>query len=283
MRDKTAYRLLFVLLLCLVQTMGMMAFGQDVPRAALKRTHAVETDSVGTRLHHVTIKAADTLEHVGFLRADSMSLEDRKQALEDSIALENKRKMQALTSVAFQQSDSVVTDSLPETIEVKRWIPNPTTATWLALVIPGGGQIYNRKYWKLPLVIGGYMGLTYGFSWNNRYYKDYSTAYRDAMDNDPNTNSYMDFLPAYMTEESLDMEWLQSSLKKRKDYFRRNRDLCIISMVGLYLLCMVDAYVDAQLYNFTISPDLSMRVAPAVIEPERLHPSMFGLQCALTF
>ena len=161
--------------------------------------------------------------------------------------------------------------------------PDPMKAVWYSALFPGLGQVYNRKYWKLPLVIGGYMGLTYGFSWNNRYYKDYSTAYRDAMDNDPNTNSYMDFLPAYMTEESLDMEWLQSSLKKRKDYFRRNRDLCIISMVGLYLLCMVDAYVDAQLYNFTISPDLSMRVAPAVIEPERLHPSMFGLQCALTF
>lgn len=188
-----------------------------------------------------------------------------------------------------QDSVSPNTDSLlvapvqKETPDVIVFAPDPMKAVWYSALFPGLGQIYNRKYWKLPLVVGGYMGLTYGLSWNNRYYKDYSTAYRDAMDNDPNTKSYMDFLPSYMDEESLDMAWLQSSLKKRKDYYRRNRDLCIISMVGLYLLCMVDAYVDAQLYNFTISPDLSMRVAPALIEPSRLHPSMFGLQCSLTF
>lgn len=203
------------------------------------------------------------------VRAQDHHFQEKEVFRQDTVSLSQDSLLTA--PVEQEQSQAVV------------FAPDPMKAVWYSALFPGLGQIYNRKYWKLPLVIGGYMGLTYGFSWNNRYYKDYSTAYRDAMDNDPNTNSYMDFLPAYMTEESLDMEWLQSSLKKRKDYFRRNRDLCIISMVGLYLLCMVDAYVDAQLYNFTISPDLSMRVAPAVIEPERLHPSMFGLQCALTF
>lgn len=203
------------------------------------------------------------------VRAQDHHFQEKEVFRQDTVSLSQDSLLTA--PVEQEQSQAVV------------FTPDPMKAVWYSALFPGLGQVYNRKYWKLPLVIGGYMGLTYGFSWNNRYYKDYSTAYRDAMDNDPNTNSYMDFLPAYMTEESLDMEWLQSSLKKRKDYFRRNRDLCIISMVGLYLLCMVDAYVDAQLYNFTISPDLSMRVAPAVIEPERLHPSMFGLQCALTF
>lgn len=290
MRDKTAYRLLFVLLLCLVQTMGMMAFGQDVPRAALKRTHAVETDSVGTRLHHVTIKAADTLEHVGFLRADSMSLEDREQALEDSIALENKRKMQALTSVAFQQSDSVVTDSLPETIEVKRWIPNPTTATWLALVIPGGGQIYNRKYWKLPIFYGGFAGCAYALTWNGKMYRDYSNAYREAVNENWTSTSITDLLPpGYM--ERVSKTQLTETLRKRKDSFRRFRDLSIFAFIGVYLLSVVDAYVDAELSNFDITPDLSMRVEPAVIDnlpsattgSTSFNKKSVGVQCSFRF
>lgn len=202
------------------------------------------------------------------VRAQNNNLQEKEIFRQDS-ALQSHRK-----------------DTVPpkkELPEVITFSPNPMKAVWYSALFPGLGQIYNRRYWKLPLVVGGYMGLTYGLSWNNRYYKDYSMAYRDAMDNDPNTKSYLDFLPSYMDESTIDMEWLQSSLKKRKDFYRRNRDLCIISMVGLYLLCMVDAYVDAQLYNFTISPDLSMRIAPAVIEPSRLHPSMFGLQCSLEF
>lgn len=203
------------------------------------------------------------------VRAQNNNFQEKEVFLKDSLS-QNKDSL-LITPVSEEASEVIV------------FAPDPMKAVWYSALFPGLGQIYNRKYWKLPLVVGGYMGLTYGLSWNNRYYKDYSTAYRDAVDNDPNTKSYMDFLPSYMDEASLDMEWLQNSLKKRKDYYRRNRDLCIISMVGLYLLCMVDAYVDAQLYNFSITPDLSMRVAPAVIEPSRLHPSMFGLQCALTF
>ena len=65
--------------------------------------------------------------------------------------------------------------------------------------------------------------------------------------------------------------------------YRRNRDLCIISMVGLYLLCMVDAYVDASLANFDITPDLSMKVKPAVIEPQLGKLPAVGLQCAVSF
>ena len=70
------------------------------------------------------------------------------------------------------------------------WKPNPQRALWLALVLPGAGQIYNRKYWKLPIFYGGFMGCIYALSWNNMMYKDYSQAYLDIMDDDPNTASY---------------------------------------------------------------------------------------------
>lgn len=161
--------------------------------------------------------------------------------------------------------------------------PDPTRAVWMSALFPGLGQLYNRRYWKLPIVVGAYLGLGYATSWNNGMLDDYSRAYRDIMDNDPTTNSYMDFFPPTVTEDSLDKTWLTSLLQSRKNFYRRNRDLCIISMVGVYLLAMVDAYVDASLSHFDVSPDLSMDVSPAVIIEGRGQRPAFGLQWAFNF
>lgn len=161
--------------------------------------------------------------------------------------------------------------------------PDPTRAVWLSALFPGLGQIYNRRYWKLPLVVGGYLGLGYATSWNNSMLRDYSQAYRDIMDSDPATKSYMNFFPPTVKEEDLDKSWLKSMLKSRKDYFRRNRDLCIIGMVGVYLLAMVDAYVDASLSHFDISDDLSIDWAPTLIRDGRNELPSFGLQWAFNF
>lgn len=183
--------------------------------------------------------------------------------------------------------DSIRNDSITRLDygNVKMFKPDPNRAMWLSLLCPGLGQIYNRRYWKLPLVVGGFVGLGYATAWNNKMLVDYTKAYRDAMDNDPSTNSYMDFYPPTTKEEDIDMAWLKKSLKSKKDYYRRNKELCIISMVGIYLLCVVDAYVDASLMNFDISDDLTMQVKPAVIEPrytDKKLPSL-GLQCAFNF
>lgn len=113
--------------------------------------------------------------------------------------------------------------------------------------------------------------------------RDYTRAYTDFMDNDPNTNSYMDFFPPNTDESTLNKSWLERTLKSRKDYYRRNRDLCIISMVGVYLVAIVDAYVDASLTNFDISPDLSMHVAPALIHDNTSPFPALGLQLAFNF
>lgn len=161
--------------------------------------------------------------------------------------------------------------------------PNPTRAVWLSALFPGLGQIYNRRYWKLPIVVGGYMGLIYATSWNNTMLEDYTRAYADIMDNDPSTKSYMDFFPPNVKEENLDKAWLTSTLKNKKDYFRRNRDLCVICMVGVYLLAMVDAYVDASLSHFDISPDLTMDVTPAVFQDTRSRIPAVGINWAFNF
>lgn len=169
----------------------------------------------------------------------------------------------------------------------KVFIPNPTKAVWYSALMPGAGQIYNRKYWKLPIVIGGFMGLAYGISFNNRYYTDYSNAYRDAYSNDPNANSYINFLPySYRDNKEWienNIDWIRNSLKNKKDFYRRNRDLCIVGMLAVYGLAMIDAYVDAQLYTFDISPDVSMKLSPAVLEPTVKTPAVLGFQCSLVF
>ena len=195
----------------------------------------------------------------------------------------------------FDFDDGVFTITSTDTLQVKaiaddewvrrevEFVPDPTRAVWLSALCPGLGQVYNRRFWKLPLVIGGYLGLGYATTWNNSMLRDYTRAYADLNDNDPTTRSYMDFFHGNVKEEDLDKTWLNNILKSRKDYFRRNRDLCVICMVGVYLLAMVDAYVDASLSHFDISPQLSMDVAPALIQDSRGQLPSVGLQWALCF
>lgn len=163
------------------------------------------------------------------------------------------------------------------------FVPDPNRAVWLSALCPGLGQVYNRRYWKLPLVVGGYLGLAYATTWNNTMLSDYTQAYADITDNDPTTHSYMDFFHGNITEDDLDKTWLTNILKSRKNYFRRNRDLCIICMVGVYLLAMVDAYVDASLSHFDISPQLSFDVNPTIMQDVRGKLPGVGLQWALCF
>lgn len=199
---------------------------------------------------------------------------------------------ESLVLEVVERPDTAATDSMvpakpnPYDVWEERSVefnPDPTRAVWMSALFPGLGQVYNRRYWKLPIVVGAYLALGYATSWNNGMLDDYSRAYRDITDNDPTTKSYMDFFAPTVTEESLDKTWLTSLLQSRKNFYRRNRDLCIISMVGVYLLAMVDAYVDASLSHFDVSPDLSMDIAPAIIPEGRGQRPAFGLQWALNF
>jgi len=166
----------------------------------------------------------------------------------------------------------------------KKWTPNPQRALWLALVIPGGGQIYNRKYWKLPIFYGGMMGCIYAMTWNNMMYKDYSQAYLDIMDSDPTTESYNKFLHLGTKIDSSNEERYKKIFKSRKDKYRRWRDLSVFCLIGVYALSVIDAYVDAELSEFDISNDLSLRIEPAVFNSNSsLDNSSIGLQCSLNF
>lgn len=167
------------------------------------------------------------------------------------------------------------------------WAPDPKRAMWLAIVLPGAGQVYNRKYWKLPIVYGGFLGCIYAWRWNNQMYRDYSQAYMDIMDDDPNTQSYNQFLHlgAQITDDNIAR--YQNMFKRRKDYYRKYRDLSIFCLIGVYALSVIDAYVDASLSQFDISKDLSLRIEPSVINSRMsnnpVKSSALGLQCSLNF
>lgn len=185
-------------------------------------------------------------------------------------------------------NDSSVVVKIPR--DWSTWTPKPQKALWMALVIPGGGQIYNRKYWKLPLVYGGMMGCLYAMTWNNTMYKDYSQAYLDIMDSDPNTQSYNKFLHLGNQINESNIERYKTIFKKRKDKYRRWRDMSFFCLIGVYALSVIDAYVDAELSEFDISKDLSMKVRPAIMHNKGtfssanpLDNSSVGLQCSLNF
>lgn len=178
----------------------------------------------------------------------------------------------------------VTADDYPYGFDGKKiFNPDPTRAVWMSALFPGLGQIYNRRYWKLPILVAGFMGLGYGMSWNNTQYQDYFNGYKDLMSGDPDKKSYMNFFPPNTDESSLDKNWLKSVLQSRKNFYRRNRDLCIICMVGVYLIAIIDSYVDAQLAHFDISPDLTMDISPGFYTEPVTRKYSLGLNWAFTF
>jgi len=200
----------------------------------------------------------------------------------------------SLQTALSQKADSALTTVKPIKIKKKRdwtkWKPDPKRAMWLAIILPGAGQIYNRKYWKLPIVYGGFIGCAYAMRWNNQMYLDYSQAYLDIMDDDPNTASYEQFLHLGTTINSSNIERYKEVFKSRKDRYRRWRDLSFFCMIGVYALSIIDAYVDASLSTFDISDDLSLHVEPAVMSNKMtvspsspINNSAIGIRSALDF
>ena len=204
-----------------------------------------------------------------------------QQKADSIVAISTMQDTLKLTTMA---ADSI---KLPKKRDWSTWRPNAKRAMWLAIVLPGAGQIYNRKYWKLPIVYGGFVGCAYAMRWNNQMYHDYSQAYMDLMDDDPNTQSYNQFLHLGAKIDESNIQRYQTLFKNRKDRFRRWRDLSFFCIVGVYALSIIDAYVDASLSEFDISKDLSLRVEPTIINNERernpIKANNLGMSFSLNF
>ena len=207
-------------------------------------------------------------------------------------SLPNSKSEAIAINKALTQKDSLQLSQLSSSeSKTKRnwdtWRPNPKRALWLAIVLPGAGQVYNRKYWKLPLIYGGFVGCIYALQWNNTMFKDYSQAYLDIMDSDPSTESYNHFLHLGTKITSSNITQYQDIFRRRKDRYRRWRDLSFFCMLGVYALSIIDAYVDASLSEFDISDKLSLRIEPTVFSTAQRNslnsPSAIGLHGCLIF
>jgi hypothetical protein len=125
---------------------------------------------------------------------------------------------------------------------------SPTKASIMSAILPGAGQVYNKKYWKVPIIyaVGGYLG--YAVWYNNKEYHRFREDYKAATDNDPNTvDEFNGVVPA-------------EQLQYVKDQYRRQRDLSFMALSVWYVLNIVDASVDANLYDFDVSDDLSLKL-----------------------
>jgi hypothetical protein len=191
--------------------------------------------------------------------------------------------------------DTIQVKQVVDTLNKKAFKPDPFKVLWMAAIIPGYGQILNKKYWKLPIVYGGFLGCAYAITWNSGQYNSYKTAYLDILryasdpsyqaivDKNPTGVSFYQIIPKGLTIASYDgISGFTPILKSAYQNARRYRDLSIIVTIAYYALTLVDAYVDAQLYDFDISPNLSMHIQPAIMEKSYGANNSLGLQCSIS-
>jgi hypothetical protein len=182
----------------------------------------------------------------------------------------------AAQKFVVKQDTILQRDTIPAGRKEKKLTRDPLKATMLAFAFPGLGQIYNRKYWKIPLVYAGFGSLVYAIGFNSTHYTDYMKAYQDFTDKIPETDSYTRFVRAMEPSEydpvkfpktatEANVAWVRDGLLKNVDYYKRYRDLSYIGLAAWYLISALDANVDASLFNYDISDNLDMSLAPMQI------------------
>jgi hypothetical protein len=155
------------------------------------------------------------------------------------------------TYCVFAQEKTAEQVEAQDTVEIKSYATrfDPRKAALYAAILPGLGQVYNKKYWKLPLVYGGFIGFGYGLNFYQTGYKKYKGELFDILESDE------PFSPSGYSEDQL---------RTIVDRYRRERDFFIILMAGMYLLQIVDAHVDAHLKEFDLNPNLHVRIQPTM-------------------
>lgn len=175
-------------------------------------------------------------------------------------------------SLRTQPADSSVSISLQDRhieLFVEKSTLNPKRAALLSAVLPGMGQVYNKQYWKVPIIYGGALVIGHYIRYQDRLYKSFKSAYLAGVDADGSTESPYGSVS-------------QAILERNADQLRRDRDYLMIIGGLFYLLQIVDAHVSAHLHEFQINPDLSMDLQPA-IQPTGLNSRSVGLSLSLKF
>jgi hypothetical protein len=167
----------------------------------------------------------------------------------------------------------VVIDTLKQEEPVKKELQedvhSPKKATIYSAILPGLGQAYNKKYWKIPLIYIGFGTIGYFIDWNNDNYQLFKTGYKHLTDDDPETQDYLKIEAVRRNNYDLSnpnqFNNLKTAMTKQQDYYRRNRDLLVISFLGFYGINILDASVDAHLMDFDISDDLTLNWQPSML------------------
>lgn len=206
----------------------------------------------------------------------------------------------AVSAVDVFRDTTRVQEQLTDTLYVEAARANvtphsPHRATIYAMVLPGLGQVYNRQWWKLPILYGGVGATVYGISWNSRNLKKYKSAYIDYSRylEDKSKNPELPYpenpswekvylggnVENFTSQQQMNF---QTQLKNRKTNFKRNRDLLYIVMGGIYAIQIIDACVFAHFYDFEINEDLSLNVQPESFYTPAAG-GMVGLTLTLNF
>jgi hypothetical protein len=189
----------------------------------------------------------------------------------------------------------VSNDTLPVVVKSKVKRKGDTMkASMMSVVFPGGGQIYNRKYWKLPIVYAGFGGLIYSFSKNSTNYQLYYKGYMDFTDDIKETDSYIPLVP--LDPETYDpvlypesynpanKQLVEEKMLRLVDYHKRYRDLSIILTGVWYMAQILDANVDASLMEYDVSDNLQLSFYPSMITlPGRSPGTGFNLHLTMAF
>ena len=155
-------------------------------------------------------------------------------------------------------------------------------ATTLSMICPGAGQIYNKSYWKAPIVVGGIASMIYVIDWNNRGFQRFKNAYALLNDFQQNPDKY----PDGQSKDEFGGRYSASFLKNLRDSYRRNRDLSIMLTVAVYAFQAIDAHVDAHLKDFDVSDNLTVNVHPMFDYQQTLANgtnAVFGFNLNMTF
>lgn len=175
-------------------------------------------------------------------------------------------------TVTIIKREVISNDSNKTTVTLKKGVyHSPKKAALLSAILPGAGQVYNKKYWKLPIIYVGAGALAYSFQFNQSRYVKYRNAYKYRIDDDSST---MDEYIGIYSDDNL------NTLQK---YYHRYRDLTVIGFAALYALNIIDASVDAHLFTFDVSDDLSMKVEPTLINTVGMNNYTTGLSLKLKF
>lgn len=210
--------------------------------------------SLGLAIHQNSVYKPLRREYDELL-FNGMSRTEELNALQSKMISSNTKRQlfwgAAVASYIYFLGDAAVKYSTNDVSDVKK-------ATTLSFICPGAGQIYNKSYWKVPIVIGGMVSMAYVIDWNTRGFRRYKDAYALRSDFDNNPGNY----PDGVSKDEFQGRYSATYLKNLRDAYRRNRDLSIILTAAVYAFQIVDAHVDAHLKDFDVSDDLTVRLEP---------------------